>query len=124
MCLSEQNGATMSIIVQHLTADEQQAIALLTTRLRQQLGDNLHMMRLFGSKARGDATHESDIDILIIVKERTVECERQISAIAVDVDFEYNTNVSPIVYSQHEYEMNCRLGSPFIKDIAREGIPL
>jgi predicted nucleotidyltransferase len=114
----------MSATLQHLTTHEQQAIALLARRLRQQLGDNLRMMRLFGSKARGNATSDSDIDILVIVNERTIECEEQISKIEVDIDLEYNTNLSLLVYSQHEYEMNCKLGSPFTKDIAREGIPL
>ncbi len=36
---------------------------------RQVLKDNLVAQYLFGSHARGEATEESDIDILIVVKQ-------------------------------------------------------
>ncbi|MGB9781562.1 MAG: nucleotidyltransferase domain-containing protein [Moorellaceae bacterium] len=36
--------------------------------LRREQGENLLGLRLFGSVARGTATPESDIDILVLVK--------------------------------------------------------
>ena len=41
----------------------------LIEHLRQNLGDRLDAVVLFGSRARGEATEESDWDLLIIVKD-------------------------------------------------------
>lgn len=37
-------------------------------RLRRELPDNVLDIRLFGSEARGEATPESDIDVLVVVQ--------------------------------------------------------
>jgi predicted nucleotidyltransferase len=44
------------------------AINAFVRRLRGDLPDNIVDLRLFGSEARGDATPESDIDVLVVVQ--------------------------------------------------------
>jgi len=39
-------------------------------KLREELGEDIVLIRLFGSKIRGDFTKDSDIDIFILVKKK------------------------------------------------------
>jgi predicted nucleotidyltransferase len=39
--------------------------------LKQLYGDNLHSVILYGSLARGEETEESDIDLIVVLKEMT-----------------------------------------------------
>ncbi|MFN3967254.1 MAG: nucleotidyltransferase domain-containing protein, partial [Endomicrobiia bacterium] len=52
----------------NLTDTEKQALKEVVDRLRKLYGDNLSKVILYGSKARGDATDDSDIDILVVLK--------------------------------------------------------
>jgi predicted nucleotidyltransferase len=56
---------------QALTLPEQQALHRFKTVLESLLADNLISLRLFGSRARGEGTDESDLDVLIVLREKT-----------------------------------------------------
>lgn len=108
----------------YLTAQETNAVRLLLTRLKHELADQLIQLKLFGSKAKGNFTADSDIDILVIVKDRTDAILDKIAAIHQEVDLKYNPNISLIIFSEFEYEQNQRLKTPFIKSIQTESIAL
>lgn len=59
--------------LKHLTATEKKVIENFARLVRAALGDNLIDVEIFGSKVRGDFKKDSDIDILIVVKERTLD---------------------------------------------------
>ena len=44
-------------------------IEAFKNNLKQLYGDNLHSVILYGSLARGDETEESDIDLIVVLKE-------------------------------------------------------
>mgnify|MGYP000033855400 CR=1 FL=1 len=52
---------------------EKEAIRRATERLREVLGENLVAVVAFGSRVRGDFHGESDLDVLIIVRNRNFE---------------------------------------------------
>ena len=108
----------------YLTAKETNAVKLLMTRLKQELADQMVQLKLFGSKAKGDFTADSDVDILLIVKDRTDAILDKIAAIHLDIDLKYDPNISLIIFSEFEYEQNHRLNTPFIKSIQNESIAL
>jgi len=90
-------------------------------------GSRLSSMRLFGSRARGDADEDSDADVLVVVDGLT-EAERT-TAIDLAFDAWRNTGcagplLSPLVWSPAEQEARRRAERRIALDIDREGIPL
>jgi predicted nucleotidyltransferase len=53
-----------------LSAEERALLERFVERLRLRLGDDLHAVWLFGSRARGERTgQESDVDVLVLVSD-------------------------------------------------------
>ena len=72
----------------------QEALTLFIQRVTEQEGENLKKIVLFGSVARGEVNKDSDIDVLVILKERTSHDFELVSNISADVswDMEYDEN--------------------------------
>lgn len=81
-------------------------------------------LRLFGSKAKGIDTKESDIDLLIELDQITPEIEEEIDRIAFDINLEFNCLISSIIYSREELEKGSLSESPLYKNAQREGIKI
>ena len=110
--------------LQHLNKTERKVISSFVKELRDRLGNDIVTIRLFGSKVKGDFHEDSDIDIFILVKQKTAEIEDTIAGIEVDYDIEYGLFLSPVLYSLFEYEKNKELGSFFFENVEKEGIVL
>ena len=52
--------------------------------VRRVLGDNVVEVILFGSVARGEASEESDVDILVIVKKNPWDSQKKLADLVVD----------------------------------------
>jgi predicted nucleotidyltransferase len=107
-------------------SNKQLALTEFVTRLRHSLSGNLVDVRLFGSEARGEATPESDIDVLVVVQpesERATLEDRAID-IAFDVNLEFGVYVSPRVITPAILNDPVWRETPFIKNVAGESIPL
>ncbi|HEY85460.1 MAG TPA: nucleotidyltransferase domain-containing protein [Chloroflexi bacterium] len=81
-------------------------------------------MRLFGSRARGDAAPDSDLDLFVEVEETTPELLLRMDEIACDVGFEQNYVIVPIVVTRREIQSGPLGASPLILNIEREGVPI
>ncbi|MBI3401139.1 MAG: nucleotidyltransferase domain-containing protein [Acidobacteria bacterium] len=83
-------------------------------------------MRLFGSEARGEATPESDLDVLIVVQPDTarVALEDRVIDIAFDVNLEFGVYISPRVVTNEILNHPVWGATPFVKKVARESIAL
>jgi predicted nucleotidyltransferase len=102
------------------------AVEEFVSRLRQALSSNMLDVRLFGSEARGEATSESDIDVLVVVQPDTdrVQFEDRIIDIAFDVNLDFGVYISPRVVTPGILNDPVWRETPFIKNVARESIPL
>ena len=102
------------------------ALAEFVTRLRQTLSTHLLDVRLFGSEARGEATPESDIDVLIVVQPDAdrVRLEDRIIDLAFDVNVAFGVYVSPRVMTAAMLNDPVRRETPFLKNVARESLAL
>ena len=95
-------------------------------RLRRDLPANVVDLRLFGSEARGQASHESDIDVLVVVQPdaERVALETRIVDIAFDVNLAFNVFISPSVVTPAILNHPVWRESPFIETVLREGVAL
>lgn len=103
---------------------EQQAMERFKDVLRSLLTDNLLSLRLFGSRARGEGTEESDLDVLVVLREKDRAVCRRIVVEALEIDLAYETNLAPTILSAEEYRENREDQTLFYRDIEREGISL
>ena len=107
-----------------LNKREEVVINSFVKELKEKLGDEIVSIRLFGSKARGDFYQESDIDIFILVKEKTSYIRSKLAEITTNYDIEYGLPLSPVLYDLFEYQKNKELGSFFFENVEKEGILL
>ncbi len=105
-----------------LSKSEQDALLELKKHLLDKY--NLVEIKLFGSKVRGDADKESDIDVLIVLKEVNNTIEDEIFDICFEIDLKYDVVLSAIVYSKAEFNDSLNRVTPFYKSIEKEGVPL
>lgn len=108
----------------HLTTRERAAVQAFLQRLLHSYHQIVQRTVLFGSKARGDSEPDSDIDILIIVKEESWPLRDAISAIAARVSLEYGVLIGPRVIGWQRWHRMQRERFSLYENVDREGIPL
>ena len=79
---------------------------------------------LFGSRARGQWTPESDLDVLIITRSDDYHLADEIIKIATNLMLKYNLYISPKVISQGHYKELERTGSDFLYFVKSDRIPV
>jgi hypothetical protein len=83
---------------------------------------NLNYLILFGSRARGDADPDSDMDVLVVVDELSKEVEDYISDCAWEASFKQGIVMVPIVFSTNEWERSPERSSLLADAVRAEGI--
>lgn len=114
----------MRTALERLSSRDRQAVEEFHERVKDLLGHELITVKLFGSKARGDDTSESDIDIFITISQRTPHIEDQILDIAFDLGLKYGVYISPRVVSVAVLEDPVWKVTPFLRNVDREGLLL
>jgi len=93
-----------------LTKPEREVVESFVKELREKLDKEIVSMKLFGSKVRGNSKKDSDIDIFILVEEKTLKTSEIIDDLTADYIFNYNLPISPVLYDLFEYRKNKDLG--------------
>ena len=83
--------------------------------------DDIKLIMLFGSVARGEDTKESDIDILI-VSPNADDLRYKINRIAVDIILEKDEVISPHLMTEEHF--NKTRNNPFLTNVLNEGVVL
>lgn len=103
-----------------------EALERLCVALRARFGQRLREVVLFGSRARGDASEDSDVDVLVVADDLDEADRLWIYDRAYDagVDGDDFVSVSPLAYlTAHAADMRAR-ERRLMREIARDGIAL
>ena len=98
----------------------------LEEKLQRVYGNKLKAVILYGSVARGTATEESDIDIMVLVDGTAQELrtfEDQLSDVSTDISIKYFKVFSIMDISYQEY-MRWMNTLPFYRNVSQEGVVL
>jgi len=107
-----------------LRPKEQQTLSEFVQGLSERFGDQLQAIWLFGSKARGDSTPTSDIDVLVVIDNDDWRLHKQIRYFAVDLNLKYDLDLSPRIWTTSYLQEVAALGTHFYRAIQREHIDL
>jgi predicted nucleotidyltransferase len=77
---------------------------------------------VYGSKARGDAGPESDLDVLLIVQDKAAGQKRQLRRIGYLLAATGEAAPSILAYTVAEWESRKRSGSPFRRAVERDAV--
>ena len=97
-----------------------------TQALRAALGADLVRVVLFGSRARGTAAPEADVDLLVVLRERTPQLEDLVSVALYGVMWRHDFTclLSPVILDESEYRLMLSRGFSFIRNVEQEGVVL
>jgi predicted nucleotidyltransferase len=79
-------------------------------------------LRVFGSRARGDAAPDSDLDVFVELEEATPELRQRISEVAWEVGFEMDRVISTVVTTRADLEQGAMGANPLVLNVQREGV--
>lgn len=103
-----------------LAENEKRAVISLKKALEGKL--RLLDFRIFGSRARGDALPDSDIDIMIEIEEYSPSIESAIDDLVYETNLAHDCFISTVIFSKKELDDGPFDESPLYKAIEREGI--
>lgn len=107
-----------------LTDNERRALDTFVRRLYANYGDRVRSVVLFGSKARGDAGPDSDVDVLVTLADDDPELRWNVQRLAARVSLEYDLLLSVRAVGRSQWEELSRYRFPIYQAIQSEGIVL
>jgi uncharacterized protein len=106
-----------------MSADIRPILEKLKRGLIQIYGDQVDRILLYGSRARGDERPDSDIDILVVLKDdfNYSEMLRLSSDFAASLSLENDVVISRAFVSKEQFENR---QTPFLMNVRREAVPV
>ena len=105
-----------------LTAEEQAWLDAYREALNKKHPGTIQEILIYGSKARGQAHAESDVDVILIVKNEAGRRKRELRRIGYLLAAKTEVLPSILAYTQEEWESRKRSGSTFRKAVERDAV--
>ena len=106
----------------HLNEVEKKIVKLFSEKIRSDFPETVVAVYLFGSKARGDSTFESDIDLLVLTTKNDWQLADQIRRIGYQLDSEIDYKLSIIVIPEERFLFMKKYKYSFAENIIDEGV--
>ena len=105
-----------------LTGPEQQWLLAYRRELVAMCPAPVERMIVYGSKARGDASPESDLDILLIVSDEAAGQKRALRRIGYMLASDSDVVPSILAYTHGEWRSRKQSRSPFLRAVERDAV--
>ena len=99
-------------------------LAEFRKRLPDDVQSRLRALLVYGSRARGDATEDSDLDVVALVENKTPEINRKLHDIAYNVmwDFDFTPIMSLRVFPHAQFYDAAQEGMSYYRNVLSEGV--
>jgi len=112
------------VSAKHLSEQERRALLAFVAKARALCGSTLREIRLYGSRARGEGHEHSDLDLFVLVEERSQAVERALDDVAADLCVDTGLLLSPRLWGRVEWNAWLAEGRPLALAIQGQGILL
>jgi predicted nucleotidyltransferase len=100
--------------------NEKKALEALKIELNRRF--ELLDFKIYGSKARSADTPDSDLDVMVVLKNLTPSIESEIDDLIFDINIENDCLITAIFFDKEELEIGPLSESPIFRKISQEGI--
>lgn len=92
--------------------------------IKEALMKNIKKLIIFGSRAKGQATEESDLDMIALVTNKTPDIEKKLEDVAYCImwDYDFKPIISLKVFDESRFNDAVAKGFPFYKHAGKEGV--
>lgn len=108
----------------HLSSRETEVVLKFIKVIQTKYKSRLESVILYGSRARGDFRADSDIDLLLVLKEASDEKQKEISSLTHRFNLNEDARLQPFLISSSEWRGPSFRTFLLVERIRREGIPL
>ena len=107
-----------------LSQGEQEWLADYRRELDRAFPGMVEEIVVFGSKARGDSTEDSDLDLLLVIREGDWRLKEAIARPGHLLAAGTEVVPSMMVYTLTEWEQRRRVRAPLWQTVTRDGVPV
>jgi predicted nucleotidyltransferase len=118
------NPETQRTVLAFLQDNERRASAEYVSRLRAHASQRVQDVVLFGSKVRGEAGPDSDLDLLVIVDRDDPQVDRLAMLTAARVSLEYDTLINTHVVTAERWAEMRKWQATLWRAVQRDGVSL
>ena len=108
----------------NLSRNESVAVEQFLFRIREAYGEKIGRSALFGSKARGDWSEDSDIDILLIVTDSDWKFHKALIEMGSDVSLEYDVLLDVHIMNASHWQYLTDIQAGYYQNITHDSVPL
>lgn len=116
--------AAKTRFVVNLLPNEKKAVREFLAAMSLAYGETIQSASLFGSKARGDWTQDSDLDIVLVVAGDDRQIRREMIHLLSEVELKYDVLLDVRVISAARWQYYADIKAGLYQNITRDAVPI